>query len=62
MTDKTPTTKEVHAAIEGLRKNAQQLRDELEQTNAKIAALERAVSERGGDAPTGGSVTTAGQK
>jgi hypothetical protein len=45
-----------------LRKKAQQLRDELEQTNAKIAALERAVSERGGDAPTGGSVTTAGQK
>jgi uncharacterized coiled-coil DUF342 family protein len=44
MTDKTPTAKEVHAAIEGLRKKAQQLRDELEQTNAKIAALERAAS------------------
>ena len=62
MTDKTSTAKELHAAIEGLRKKAQQLRDELEQTNAKIAALERAASERAGDAPTGGSVTTAGQK
>jgi hypothetical protein len=55
MTGKTPTTKELHAAIEGLRKKAQQLRDALKQTNAKIAALERVAPEQSGDAPAGSS-------
>jgi uncharacterized coiled-coil DUF342 family protein len=50
MTRKPPTAKELHAAIADLRRKAQQLRDELEQTNAKIAALERVASEQSGDA------------
>jgi hypothetical protein len=54
MTGKTPTAKELHAALEGLRKKAQQLRDELEQTNA-IAALKRVAPEQSGDAPAGSS-------
>jgi prefoldin subunit 5 len=62
MAGKTPTAKELHAAIEGLRKKAQQLRDELEQTNGKIAVLERAASDQAGDAPAGSGGTTAGQK
>ena len=59
MTGKTPTAKELHAAIEGLRKKARQLRDELAQTNSKIAALERAASEQPGDPPADGRGETA---
>jgi hypothetical protein len=62
MPGKTPTAKELHAAIEGLRKKAQQLRDELAQTEAKVAALERAASEHPGDAPAGSGGTPPGQK
>ena len=38
---KPPTAKELHAALERLRGKARSLRDELGQTDAKIAALER---------------------
>ena len=62
MTGKTPTAKELHAALEGLRRKAQQLSDELAQTNAKIAALEHAASEQPGDAPAGGGAMTAGHQ
>ena len=61
MTGNAPTAKELHAAIEGLRQKARQLSDELAQTNAKIAALERVASEQSDDVPSGGS-DAAGQK
>jgi hypothetical protein len=53
MTGKAPTAKELHVAIEDLRRNAQQLRDELQQTMATIAALERVALEQSDDAPAG---------